>query len=729
MPILRLAIASPPRRIFDYLPPPDTDTSILQPGIRVLAPFGPRQVCAVLLEVAENSDLAADKLRSATAILDQQPLISKSLLALCLWAASYYKHSPGQILAAALPTRLRQGKALPAAGEPCWQLTTIGKGLPEGALRRAPRQAELLSLLLKEGTVPQAVLKKRNIPPATIRQLRDKALIERLDIEAPIEPPRTHAGPTLNTEQQVALDTIVAAGSGFACFLLEGVTGSGKTEVYLRLIQRVIEGGGQVLVLVPEIGLTPQTLRRFQARFDANIVTLNSGLSDGERLSAWDAARSGRAAIVLGTRSAVFTSLARPGLVIVDEEHDASFKQQDGFRYSARDLAVKRAQLEDVPVVLGSATPSLESIANARAGRYQRLVLRERAGAGEMPTFERLDIRRSPLLGGMSQPLLDAVGVELRAGNQALLFLNRRGYAPTLQCHDCGFVAGCPHCDARLTLHKRAAELRCHHCDWRCTLPARCPQCQSSRLQPTGVGTEQVESVLQTQFPDTPLYRVDRDVIQRRGAMEEVLAEVNTGAACLLLGTQMLTKGHHFPDVTLVGVLDTDAAMFSADFRGPERMGQLLTQVAGRAGREHKPGRVYLQTHYPDHPLLQVLLDRGYREFAELLLQERQQTGMPPFGFLLLMRAESNSQRSAEDFLGELRQQTAARLDPSVQMIGPLPAPMQRRSGRFRSQLAVTSNNRAAAQSAGDLLVALAEAMPGGKNLRWSLDVDPQDMM
>jgi primosomal protein N' (replication factor Y) len=577
-------------------------------------------------------------------------------------------------------------------------------------LLRGPRTAEELKNLGHTG--------------ATRRALAQKGLIECVQREAPKLAPTWKSGPELSAEQAAALKTVEQAAEGFNTWLLQGVTGSGKTEVYLRLIADTLARGCQALILVPEIGLTPQLIGRVRERFDAEIAALHSGLADGAREAAWEAARSGRAHIVIGTRSAIFTSLARPGLIVVDEEHDLSLKQQDGFRYSARDLAIKRAQLENIPVVLGSATPSLESLHNAGAGRYHRLCLTERVGSRPMPQVQIVDIRRAHLDGGLSQPLLGAVAGELDAGNQVLLFLNRRGYAPTLQCHDCGYIASCRHCDARLTLHRRAGELRCHHCEWRIPVPGRCPECQSRQLNPRGVGTERTEATLTSSFPHCPVHRVDRDSMQRRLAMDELVEAVHGGQPCILLGTQMLTKGHDFPDVTLVGLLDTDAAMFSADFRGPERMGQLLTQVSGRAGRADKPGRVLLQTHYPDHPLLKTLLEAGYEDFAGQLLEERRLAGLPPFGQLALVRAEAGQMERAERFLLALRRELEER-PGRAQLIGPLPAPMQRKSGRFRAQLLVLARSRASLRQAVDRLIASAESQPEGKRLRWSLDIDP----
>jgi primosomal protein N' (replication factor Y) len=731
MPVLRLAINSPLRQLFDYLPPAGLKPEVLsqlRPGCRVMAPFGKRELCGILIEVADDTPIALDKLRPALAVLDHSPLISTSLLKLSEWAASYYKHPPGEILAAALPTALRSGQAHHVASETHWRLTTAGKGLPEGALGRAPRQAEFLHLLQNSTSISTENCNRSGVHASIRRQVEKKGLAESFQQAPPVLPGRCHGGPVLADEQAQAVAAIVSKLSSFSGFLLQGVTGSGKTEVYLRAIEQVLAMDRQALVLVPEIGLTPQIIERFHERFDAEIAVLHSGLAEGARYQAWEAARSGRANIVIGTRSAVFTSLARPGLIVIDEEHDLSFKQHEGFRYSARDLAVKRAQLEKIPVVLGSATPSLESLQNVATGKYQRLPLRQRVGGGRLPDYTLVDIRKRGLQGGLSQELLESTRQTLAAGSQVLLFLNRRGYAHSLQCHDCGYIADCRHCDAHLTLHRMARELRCHHCDWRQPLPRACPDCHSASLSARGVGTEQTEAVLRELFPSIPVYRVDRDSMQKRGAMEAVIASVHTGKPCILLGTQMLTKGHHFPGVTLVGLLDTDGALFSPDFRGPERMGQLLTQVGGRAGRADKPGRVILQTHYPDHPLLQALLGNGYGKYAELLLDQRQQTRLPPFGHILLMRAEATQLRQAEEFLQQIRSQTGAD-KPGAQFVGPLPAPMQRRSGRYRAQLLVNCRSRPQAQRIAEAMIQCAETLPAGKRIRWSLDVDPLDML
>jgi primosomal protein N' (replication factor Y) len=580
--------------------------------------------------------------------------------------------------------------------------------------------------LRERGSASAAELDAAGISPAVLRELARKGLAEKfLHAEQPA--PRQPAAPglTLNPQQAAALGAIAGAAAGFSCHLLEGVTGSGKTEIYLQLIAGCLQAGRQALVLVPEIGLTPQTLDRFRARFGERVAILHSGLSEGARHAAWEASRDGRTDILLGTRSAIFTPLARPGIIIVDEEHDSSYKQQDGFRYSARDVAVKRGQLEEIPVVLGSATPSLETLYNALRGRYGHARITARAGSARLPAIRALDVRRQPLECGFSAALLAAIGASLDAGHQVLLFLNRRGYAASLRCHDCGWIAGCEHCDARLTVHRRANALRCHHCGSRYRLPPCCPACGSSALLAAGLGTEQVEEFLQQRYTTTPVFRVDSDTVQGRDGMARLVGKVNTDRPCILVGTQMLTKGHHFPGVALVAVLDTDAALFSADFRGEERMAQLLTQVAGRAERGDTPGQVLLQTHYPDHPAVQSMLGETYHEQARKLLAGRTEAGLPPAGHLILFHAEASRDALAEEFLQALREAAAAGVPPGTRVIGPLPAPMQRRAGWIRSQLVILARSRQAAHRCGQLLVAEAGRRNVPRGLRWFIDVDP----
>ncbi len=728
MPVLRVAVPTPLHSLFDYLPPEGADCASLAPGCRLRVPFGAREVTGCLLETCADSELAPDNLKRAGEIIDPVSLLPASTMALCAWAADYYQHPPGEVYQAAFPVLLRRGKEHRPLAERGWRLSTRGKGLPHGALGRSPKQARALELLQAHPAVPLARFAQEGISRAILTALEKKQLAEACDIPLEGRPVSIGAQPDLNDEQAAVVAGLREAGAGFSCHLLEGITGSGKTEVYLRLIEDCLAAGRQALVLIPEIGLTPQTVARFEARFDTDIAVLHSGLGEAERYRAWEAARSGLARVVIGTRSAVFTPLAEPGLIVVDEEHDASYKQQDGFRYHARDVAVKRAQLENCPVLLGSATPSLESLHNALAGRYRHHRLTRRAGAGKLPGIEMIDIRHARLEAGFSPTLLDAVTATLQQGRQALLFLNRRGYAHTLQCHDCGWTAACSACDARLTLHRRARRLRCHHCGAAVGLPRACPECRSDQLLTKGLGTEQAEDLLRRRFPDWPVYRVDSDSMTGRESMRALVDEVNRGEPCILLGTQMLTKGHHFPGLALVGIVDMDAMLFSTDFRGEEHAAQLLSQVAGRAGRADAAGRVLLQTHQPEHPELRAMLARNYHEHARDLLARRRATGLPPFGYLLLLRTDCADADTGEEFLRELRARAEQGKSAPPRLIGPLPAPMQRRAGRFRSHLLAHCATRAEARQLARELAGIARGLPARRGLKWSLDVDPQDL-
>lgn len=731
MSVLRLAIPTPLRRSFDYLPPhglSPAELDDLRPGIRLRVPFGSRELTGYLLSVEAESPVAVENLKPALEVLDPEPLVDPGLLRLCHWSADYYQHPLGEVYSALFPRRLREGGTVQPAGTPGFRLTTRGKGLPEGALSRSPRQAQAIALLQRQGEVANPTFRESGINATILRKLADQELVEPCVLSERLQPASVNQALELNPEQAAAMEALAAAGEGFCCHLLEGVTGSGKTEVYLQLIADCLKRGKQALVLIPEIGLTPQTVSRFRERFAADIAVLHSGLTDAQRYLAWESARSGKSHIVIGTRSAVFTPLEAPGLIVVDEEHDSSYKQQDRFRYSARDVAVKRAQVHDCPVLLGSATPSLESLQNALSGRYQHLRLTRRAGSGEMPDLRGLDIRKQALSGGLSADLLATLESTLQRGQQVLLFLNRRGYAPTLQCHDCGWIAECPACDARLTIHKRRRRLRCHHCGGTNPLPERCPGCHSEQLMSAGLGTEQTEEFLRTRFENWPIHRVDSDSMQGREAMQLLVDEINKGEPCILLGTQMLTKGHHFPGVTLVAVIDADALLFSADFRGEERMAQLLTQVAGRAGRADHPGEVVLQTHYPDHHAVVAMISQSYSEQAAKLLEIRRENGMPPTGFLVVLRTDCPDADYGERFLQDLRQRCTEQLPAETRLIGPLPSPMQRRAGKYRAQLLLMAASRRGAQIAARVLVAHAEELPTRHGLNWTIDVDPQDL-
>lgn len=730
-PILRVAVPAPLHHCFDYLPPTGTPIGQLVPGVRVRVPFGRGERCGVLLEVITLADADRRRLKSAHALLDTAPLFSPADLALLRWAAGYYQHPIGEVIASALPVRLRKGEALLPVRQRIWSLTALGLQQDPGALRRAPKQAELLALLqdsggcLDETQIFQSCARSR----ATLRALAQKewiAMHERLPNKTDATPAMQQAAPVLNDDQHQAVEAVDL--ERFGSYLLDGVTGSGKTEVYLALVGAVLQAGRQALVLVPEIGLTPQLIRRFERRLGGGLAVLHSGLAAGERERAWHLARLGQAAVVLGTRSALLTPLPRLGLIVVDEEHDLSFKQQEGFRYSARDLAVIRAQRSGCPVILGSATPSLESLHNARGGRYRHLRLPQRAGAAQPARLDLLDIRSVRMEAGLSPVLIRLLRETLDAGNQALLFINRRGYAPIVTCHACGWVAQCRRCDARMTLHAASRLLWCHHCGSQRRQDPRCPECGDTDLRALGQGTERVEEVLSGYFPEAGIVRIDRDTTRRKGSLDRLLDGIREGKYSLLLGTQMLAKGHHFPDVTLVGILDVDQGLFGADFRAAERMAQLIVQVAGRAGRAEKPGRVLIQTRHPDHPMMQLLVSRGYGAFATELLAEREAADFPPFSYQALLRAEAPSEAAPREFLeqaGELAQTLAA---GRVELWGPVPAPMERRAGRFRAHLLLQAGQRADLQRLLSAWVGQLKTLKVARRVRWSIDVDPQEM-
>ncbi len=729
MSILRLAIPSPLRRLFDYLPPENVSCDTLTPGMRIIAPFGKREVIGVLVEITHKSEFAPEKLKRAKAILDTTPPLPAHLFKLIRWAANYYQHPEGDAIQQALPVLLRKGQPCAYLHETLWRATDSASISQLKA--NAIRQIELLQLLIDH---PQGIsvdaLRAEGGQTAILETLAAKGLAESFQRahqhhneqilhEAPI---------SLNTEQQQSIEHLNQQAE-FAVNLLDGVTGSGKTEIYLQAIEKRLNEGKQALVLVPEIGLTPQTVSRFKQRFNVPVVALHSNMTDRQRLDAWLQAREGIARITIGTRSAVFTPLKNPGIIIIDEEHDPSFKQQDGFRYSARDLAVMRARDEQIPIVLGSATPSLETLHNAIEGRYHWLRLTQRAGNSAPPEFQLLDIRQERLSEGLSAPLIGAIRKHLEAGTQVLVFLNRRGYSPTLTCHDCGWIADCNRCDAHMTLHQRPPHLHCHHCDKQAAIPQHCPECNSDQLHPIGIGTERSEQALQALFPEHPVIRVDRDSTQRKSAMQEIMHQVNSGKPCILVGTQMLAKGHHFPKVTLVAILNADSGLFSADFRGMERTAQLILQVAGRAGRADHPGKVLMQTYHADHPILQSLVHHGYCAFAQEELHNRKMAQLPPYTHYALLRAEAPTQGRAESFLRAIRLQLEEDmlLPHGTHWIGPFPSPMEKRAGMHRAQLMIYAQNRKSLHQLLANLCRYLEQSKESRKVRWSIDVDPAD--
>lgn len=722
--ILRIALSVPLPRLFDYLPPHGSGP--VAAGCRVRVPFGPGNRIGLVVGHTAHSESPTGKLKRVSAVIDEQPLLDDELLATLAWAGEYWLGSPGEVHFGALPVALRGDRPLPDPGIEAWSITTDGEAALADGKRRG-RSRTLLEML-HEGmrTAHDLGLELPGWRDAA-RRLMQAGLVARHSLAATGLPRTPVAGPPLNAHQQQAVDAIREAGNGFHAFVLEGVTGSGKTEVYLALMQQALARQRQVLMLVPEISLTPQTVRRLRERLGASVEVLHSGLPKGERARAWLRAQTGQARVILGTRSAVFTPLPRAGLIVVDEEHDTSYKQQDGFRYHARDLAVVRARALDVPVLLGSATPSLESLSNVDSGRYRRLHLPTRASARPAPKVRLIDIRAQRLRHGLSPDLIHAIEATVGRGEQVLVFRNRRGYAPVLMCHACGWHAHCERCDKPMTLHAVRQRLICHHCGREQPQPPACPECGHPQLHPQGYGTERLEEALRARFPDTPVWRIDSESTRRRDAFDQLLEALHREQAAILVGTQILAKGHDLGNLTLVAITGVDEGLLSVDFRAQERLAQLVVQVAGRAGRAHKPGQVLLQTHHPEHPFLHTLLGKGYATTAAELLAERRTLQLPPSASQALLRVEANDREAVNAFLKAAHQSLPEHHEP-LRAFGPMPAPMPLRAGRHRGQILLETDRRGRLQH---MLRSWQEALlklPGARKVRWSIDVDPVDL-
>jgi primosomal protein N' (replication factor Y) len=654
----KVALDVPLARLFDYAVP---DGLPVFPGARVMVPFGARQKLGIVVHTDQATELAAGRVKSIAGVRDDAPRLPADWLELMHFLSSYYQRPLGETMIGALPPRLRSARPLP---------------------RKALAAAQL-------PTSPRFVA--------------------------------THA---LTEVQGQAVEQIAASFGRFAPFLLHGVTGSGKTEVYLHLIARTLERSAQALVLVPEISLTPQLESRFRQAFpEARLAVMHSGLEDIARTRAWLEAARGEAGIILGTRLGVLAPLARLELIVIDEEHDPSFKQQEGLRYSARDAAVYRAKLAACPIVLGTATPSLETWHNFKAARYERIEMAQRASPGaRLPEVRTVDMAREAVDMGITRTLFSALEARRQRGEQSLIFINRRGYAPVLACEACGWAAGCERCSSRMVLHAADRRLHCHHCGAQSAIPRACPTCGNVDLKPLGRGTQRVEETLQARFPDARVVRIDRDSARRRADLVRTLEGIRRGEGDILVGTQILAKGHDFPNLTLVGVLNADTALLSTDYRAAERLFAVLSQVAGRAGRRERPGEVLVQTRYPGHPLFEALRRHDFAGFAESQLEERRSAGFPPFVFEASLRAEAVK---LETTLGFLREAAALVAAPDgVQVFDPVPNIVTRRAGFERAQLLIQSPSRPVLQG---FLSQLTDALfaQSRRDVRWHLDVDP----
>ena len=719
MSILRVALDVPLARLFDYALPEGLAAEV---GDRVAVPFGARQRIGVVLERAQATEVPAGKLKPIATVRDDAPRLSAEWLELMSFLAGYYQRPLGETVLSSLPPRLRSMKALPRDPAPSYRLTHVAP--PPDELRPG-RKRTLIEALQAGPHAADALLDALGGKRAAARAaLREMLRARWLEACAPVSGTRFVVGHELNPAQQAACTRIEAASGEFRPFLLHGVTGSGKTEIYLHLVASAIARGLQALVLVPEIGLTPQLEARFRHAFpEARIAVLHSALEDSARTAAWLAAARGEAQIVLGTRLAVLAPVARLGLVVVDEEHDTSFKQQEGLRYSGRDAAVVRAKLAGCPAVLGTATPSLETWFNCLAGRYELVELKERASPGAlMPSVRIVDLRSEAPEQGLAPSLAAAIAARLARGEQSLVFINRRGYAPVLACEACGWAAGCARCSARLVLHSADRRLHCHHCGAEEPIPRACPTCGNPDLHAVGRGTQRVEETLAARFPGARIVRIDRDSARRRGELALALAGARSGEADILVGTQLLAKGHDFPQLTLVGVLNADSALVSTDYRAPERLFATLEQVAGRAGRRERLGEVLVQTRYPQHPLFAALARHDYAGFAAVQLAEREAAGFPPYVSEVALRAEAHRLETVMAFLREAS--SRAPVIEGVRVYDPVPNVITRRADLERARLLVQSRSRAALQEFlrgwSETLRELAPREP-----RWHLDVDP----
>lgn len=749
-PILQIALDVPLARLFDYL----SAGQQVDVGQRVLVPFGRRNQIGIVIAKADSSEFAMDKLKPITQAFNDETPLDAEVLSLIKFSADYYHYPFGQALLAALPARLRQVAPATARKQYSYQITDAGRQVDIESLPKRQRVLrQVLQALQTEGAQTEAALdalsgSARKVAKELVNlgYAQTEQVLAQKRVPSILETPQ----PALNAEQAEAVASITQQMQAFKAWLLYGITGSGKTEVYIRLMQHVLQqpssddaaqASAQVLVLVPEINLTPQLEARFRARLPQyNLVSLHSSLSESERLHNWQLAQSGAAQIIIGTRLSIFTPIPNLKLILIDEEHDSSYKQQDSMRYHARDVALVRAKRLNIPVVMGSATPALESWYNAmgkqvqaasaapsqhQANKYGLLTLKQRAvTAAQLPKIDCIDTTKVNLQHGLTPQLVAALRLRLERKEQSLLFINRRGYSPVLLCSACHWIAPCTRCSSRLVVHLGQKKLRCHHCGHEQRIPLQCPSCGDADLHPTGHGTQRLEQTLAALLPTARIARVDRDSISRKNALVEILDRVHNQEIDILVGTQMLAKGHDFPNLTLVGVIDTDSALHSPDFRASERLFAQLMQVAGRAGRADKAGQVIIQTAFPDHALFNALRSQDYATYASDLLQEREQVQFPPYVFTALLRAEAHDFALVQQFM-QLAFSSARTLSQTVVTYDPVRPQLERLKGMERAYILMHAQQRPALQKLLTQLVHQLRAAPIAAKVRWAVDVNP----
>ena len=728
--LIDVLVPIPLLKRFSYKLPEEFKKKKLERGVRIKIPFGNRLLVGIFWNYSDPSRNNRSSYKFIKEVIDETSLLEKKLLNLAEWASRYYHYPLGEVITYFFPPSLRKGKKAKFKESTFWQVTEKGDFIDLSGLGRAPNQRKGLELLREKGDLSQHLLKAFGVSRVSLNNLHNKGLVKKLSQEQfPVYSPEIQYSykKLLTSEQKEAVKTISGAKGDNKIFLLNGVTGSGKTEVYLRCIKELVQKGKQALVLIPEIGLAPQAENRFKELFGDRVASFHSAKNERERLDVWLGAQKGLYDIVIGTRSSVFIPMKKLGMIIVDEEHDVSFKQSDRFRYSARDVALYRAKLYKVPVLLASATPSIESMQNALKGKYKLLNLKERATGADLPTFFPLDLKGKLLKEGFSDELLEAVKVELKKKNQVLIFLNRRGYASSLICKSCGWVSCCNRCDAHMTVHSNPSQLHCHHCENKKPLPSACPSCLDREFESFGLGTERVESYLRKKFKNYPVLRIDSDTTRQKESFKNYLEIIAEGDPLILIGTQMLAKGHHFPNVTLVGILDADSGLFSADFRGSERVAQLITQVSGRAGREKKPGKVVLQTYCSEHPQMEELLKGNYGTFIEKIIEERASANVPPFSYQVKLQAESFNGLISKDFLNSCLEHinNSKLITKDIRLVGPLPSLMEKKSGMFRWEVNLFSKSRKPLHKLINNLQTFLYQSKQTRQVRWSIDVDP----
>ncbi len=705
-----------PRRVwdtYDYSVPHGMPKPMV--GARVRVPLGHGRAVGVVVEITERSDF---ELRDIERVIDEQPLLSEEVVDLGMWMSEYYHHPLGSVFETILPSAAIRGQ--PARTEPEKQWTLIRQANPTTIRANAKHQRHAWQTIQEREVVRESDLKSLDVTRTSLEALEHKGMVKQSSVATSQIITPSPISPT--DEQRTAIESIKADLQTFQTFLLDGITGSGKTEVYLQVIEEVIRRGQQALVLVPEIALTPQMTNRFHERF-SRMAVMHSMISNAKRFDTWSRAAIGEIPIIVGTRSAVFTPFKNLGVVIVDEEHDPSYKQNESLRYSARDIAVMRARNLGIPCVLGSATPSMESVMNARSQRYRYLQLSHRPGSAQLPSFHIQDMRRTHVQGGICEPLLKRIGEHLDRDGQVLILINRRGHSTYYLCQECGWTAMCSDCDVRLTWHEVPTKrLQCHSCGRNYQPVAKCPDCDKKSIVTLGVGTQQVEETLAATFPDVPRHRIDRDSVRTNRQLTATFSRLLHAKEGLLIGTQMLAKGHHFPNVTMVAVIAADNGFLSTDFRGPERTAQLIVQVAGRAGREEKRGEVWIQSYDPENQDLQSLVKEGYEGFTATELRLREEANFPPFGHMAVIRSEGPEERVAEEFCAEVLN-TLRQCD--VRVLGPAYAPITRVAKQFRFQGIVLAKGRRQLHAA---LKTVERMRPKSRKTRWSIDVDPSEM-